>query len=388
MKAIPLKYNVRSLIVRRVTTALTISGVACVVGIFVLVLALANGLKETIVAAGSPDNLLVLSTGARGETESGLTKEMAAVLGALQGVKNGGTGEPCVSPELVISPILENKRGEGEIWTIVRGVHPIAVLVHDQVRINEGRMLHAGSDEIIIGKGSSRELGSLAVGDRVRFGRRDWMIVGLFESHGTRFESEIWADLDVLMGDFRRDRLSSITVKVAGTGNLDRTARAIEKDPRLPVKALPETSVLQGETQTATAYQAMGLAVAFILAGGALFGAMNTMYAAVAGRVRDIATLRALGFSRGAILISFVVEAVLISLAAGVLGCVLASAGNGLSLSTMNLATWSNLSFALRVSPGILVAGLAFSLLIGIAGGLLPAFHAARLPIIRALREV
>jgi ABC-type antimicrobial peptide transport system permease subunit len=388
MKAIPLKYNVRSLLVRRVTTALTVGGVAFVVGIFVLVLSLANGLRETIVAAGSPDNLLVLSRGARGETESGLSKEMAAVIGSLRGVKNAGTREPCVSPELVISPILEKKRGDGEIWTDVRGVHAVALWVHDLVRINDGRMLRAGSEEVMIGKGCSRELGGLVVGDRLRFGRRDWLIVGLFDSRGTKFESEIWADLDVLMGDFHRNQLSSITVKVATPGGVERIAGAIERDPRLPVKAIPETSVLKGETQTANAYQAMGLAVAFILAGGALFGAMNTMYAAVAGRVRDIATLRALGFSQGAILISFLVESILISLAAGILGCLLASLSNGLALSTMNLTTWSNLSFALRVSPGILVAGLVFSLLIGIAGGLLPALQAARLPITLALREV
>lgn len=388
MKNIPLKYNARSLVVRKVTTTLTVLGVALVVAIFVLVLSLANGLKETIISAGSPDNLLILGKGVRGESASGLTREMSAILKTVLGVKSNATGEPCVSPELLISPIIPNKFGSEETWTNVRGVEAIALSVHEQVQMSEGRMLQSGSEEIIIGKSCARELGDLKLGEPVQFGRRQWLIVGLFAAQDTKFESEIWADLNVLMGDFNRDRLSSVTVKLADRTNAAEVVKVIENDPRLPVKALSETSYLEGETQTATAYQAMGLAVAFILAGGALFGAMNTMYAAVAGRVREIATLRALGFSRRAILFSFIVESVLISLVAGVLGCFLAFLANGISLTTMNLNTWSNVSFALRVSPEIFVAGLLFSIAIGVAGGLLPASQAARLPITQALREI
>lgn len=388
MKNLPFKYNARSIVVRKVTTTLTVLGVALVVAIFVLVLSLANGLKETIVSAGSPDNLLVLGRGVRGESESGLTRQMAAIIKTLPDVKIDDKGARCVSPELLINPIISNKFGSNETWTNVRGVEPIALSVHEQVNISEGRMLHAGSEEIIIGKSCARELGGLKVGERLQFGRRRWLIVGVFEAKGTKFESEIWVDLNVLMGDFNRNRLSSVSVKLADMEKSKELIPRLESDPRLLVKAFPETSYFEKQTHTATLYQAMGLAVAFILAFGALFGAMNTMYAAVAGRVSEIATLRALGFSRRAILFSFMIESVLISVMAGIIGCLLALLANGVSFTTMNVTTWSNVSFSLAATPGILVAGLLFSIVIGIAGGLLPATQAARLPITKALHEI
>lgn len=387
MNRIPLKYNARSLVVRKVTTAMTVLGVALVVGIFVLVLSLASGLREAIVSAGADDNLLILGKGARGEAEGGLTREMAAIMKGLAHVKIDARGEACVSPELLISPIIKSKTGNEETWTNVRGVETIALTVHEQVKIAEGSMLQPGSEEIVVGQSCARELGDLRPGDRLQFGRRQWRIVGLFAANGTKFESEIWADLNILMDDFHRHLLSCVSIKMAGPDKLEPTAQAIEHDPRLTVKALSETSYLEDETQTATAYRAMGLAVAFILAAGAWFGAMNTMYAAVAGRVREIATLRALGFYRRAILSSFVIESVLMSLLAGGVGCLLAFFANGISLTTMNFNTFSNVSFALRVTPEILAAGMVFALCIGVAGGLLPALQAARLPITQALRE-
>jgi len=367
---------------------MTVLGVSLVVAIFVMVLALANGLSETIVSAGAPDNVLVFGTGTMEERESSFTRKAAAIMKALSGVQQSTSGEPCVSPEVVMNPIISKKSGKEETWTTVRGVQPVALAVHDQVRITEGRMLQSGLAEIVIGRSCARELGYVNIGEQISFGSRKWLIVGIFEAQGTKFESEIWADVNVLLGDFHRNRLGTVTIKLADASKSEEFIQILEKDPRLKVKAFLETAYLKEETETATAYRAMGLAVAFILACGALFGAMNTMYAAVGGRVREIATLRALGFSQNSILLSFVIESVLISFGAGVMGCLLALLANGISLTTMNLNTMSNLTFALRVTPGIFFAGMLFSIVIGIAGGLLPASQAARLSITEGLRKI
>jgi ABC-type lipoprotein release transport system permease subunit len=383
--AIPLAYNVRNLLVRRWTSAFSAGGIALVVAATVLLAALVGGLQRMLVATGEPDNLIVLRKGANSDGASQIPRDAARALRAMTGVARGPAGEILASPELVNQPFIVTRDG-GRENVLVRGVEPVAFQVHRSVRLTSGRPFQPKLGEVVIGAGVAARYAGARLGSEIQFGRRRWRVVGIFDSGGTAFDSEIWADVTDVQDDTRRDGYSGVRLRVAPGSDVQALVRRIEADGRFTLEARPEVAYYREQAETAGALYVLVLTLSVIMATGAVFGALNTMYAAVASRTPEIGTLRALGFSRLAILTSFVIESVLIAVVAGVLGCVLALPANWLTASTGNV-TFSEIAFAFRVTPMSLVAGVLFATVMGLFGGLLPALRAARMPLTSALRE-
>jgi ABC-type lipoprotein release transport system permease subunit len=386
--AVPLSYNVRNVRQRWQVTLLAVAGISLVVTVFIVLLALTSGLRIALAATGALDNAIVVQRGANAEMTSGVPKANADVLTADGRVARDAQGRPLASPEVVIIATLP-KRIDGTLTNVqVRGVTPTAFQVRANVRVVEGRAMQPGTTEVIVGRRVVERFSGITIGSAIRIKQRDWPIVGVFEADGSSFESEVWGDLDVMASVFNRQGgYQSVTLKLADPAQLATWADEVQADPRLPVDLKAERTFYEDQAgPVAGALLGLTVFVSFVMAIGAVFGAMNTMYAVVAQRTREIGTLRALGFARRSILLSFLVESVVIALVAGVIGVLLALPANNLSTATGNV-TFSELAFAFRVTPRAIAGGLVFAALMGVGGGLLPAFRAARLPIIAALRE-
>jgi putative ABC transport system permease protein len=389
--AIPLAYNVRNLFVRRWTTAFTMGGIALVVAVTMLLAALVGGLKQMLVTTGDPDNLVVLRKGATSDGSSQVTREAAQTLRALAGVARGADGTPLVSRELVNQPFIRTRDG-GRENVLVRGVEPTAFAVHRALHIVAGRVFQPNLGQVVIGAGAVARYAPGGIGSDLEFGRRRWRVVGIFDSGGTAFDSEIWADVADVQDDTRRDGYSGVRLRLApGT---DRTAlvRHIESDARFTLQAKPEVTYYQEQADTANALYVLVLTLASVMATGATFGALNTMYAAVASRTAEIGTLRALGFGRRAILIAFVSESLLLAGGGLLLGVALAALAV-LAVNTLlsgvqfSMMTFSVATVFLRLSPGGAALGVAFAAAIGLVGGLAPAWRAAHLRVVDALHR-
>lgn len=386
--AVPLSYNIRNVRQRWQVTLLAIAGIALVVTVFIVLIALSSGLRHALAASGSPDNAIVVQRGANAEMTSGVSKANADVLAADARVARNPAGQPLVSPEIVVIATLP-KKADGMVTNVqVRGVSPMAFSVRNNVRIIEGRMHQPGTTEVVVGRKLVERFSGTSLGSTIRIKQRDWPIVGVFEADGNSFESEVWGAVDVMASVFNRQGgYQSVTMRLADPGRLEAWASEIKANPRLPVDMIGERKFYEDQAgPVAGALLALTVFVSFIMAVGAVFGAMNTMYAVVSQRTREIGTLRALGFARRSILISFVIESVFIALVAGVLGVLLALPANGLSTATGNV-TFSEIAFAFQITPMAIGAGIAFAALMGLIGGMLPAFRAARMPILAALRE-
>lgn len=386
--AVPLSYNIRNVRQRWQVTLLAIAGIALVVTVFIVLIALSSGLRHALAASGSPDNAIVVQRGANAEMTSGVSKANADVLAADARVARNPAGQPLVSPEIVVIATLP-KKADGMVTNVqVRGVSPMAFSVRNNVRIIEGRMHQPGTTEVVVGRKLVERFSGTSLGSTIRIKQRDWPIVGVFEADGNSFESEVWGAVDVMASVFNRQGgYQSVTMRLADPGRLEAWASEIKANPRLPVDMIGERKFYEDQAgPVAGALLALTVFVSFIMAVGAVFGAMNTMYAVVSQRTREIGTLRALGFARRSILISFVIESVFIALVAGVLGVLLALPANGLSTATGNV-TFSEIAFAFQITPMAVGAGIAFAALMGLIGGMLPAFRAARMPILAALRE-
>jgi len=386
--AIPLKYNVRSLLVRRVSTAMTAGGIALVVAVFVIVMAMVAGIGATIKDAGAPDNMVVIRRGATTETYSLMTMDQFSALRYLPGIRHDAAGNPLASPELPVQTALQ-RIGGGNDYVVFRGVLPNAFEVHDQVHITAGRMFRPGLNEIIVGKGLTGRYVNCKLGTILHFGRGAWRVVGLFEARGSSFESEIWGDIHSVQEEARRGSyFASVRLKLAPGTNAAALIRRIADDPRINLQAQSEAEYYSDEATVANQLRSLVLVVAVIMGVGAIFGAMNTMYAAVAARTVEIATLRALGFAPGAVMVSFLAESIVLAVAAGAVGILLAMPMNGFSTTFLNFATFSTLAFSFRVSPAIITGAFAFAALMGLLGGWLPARQAMRLTVVDALRNV
>ena len=386
--ALPISYNVRNVRQRWRVTLLAIGGIALVVAVFIVLIALSTGLRLALRDTGRPDNAIVVQRGSGQELTSGIAKDDADFIAVDGRVARDGGGRPLASPELVVAATLPRK-ADGTLSNVqVRGVGSMAFTVRGGVRVVEGRPFTPGLAEVIVGARVRERYRGLEVGDSFRLKQRDWAVVGVFEAEGGSFESEVWGDLDVMAAAFnRQDGYQSVTVRMSDPAEIPAFADDLARNPRLQVDAKPERQYYEDQAgPVGAALLFLAFFVSVVMGIGAVFGALNTMYAIVAQRTREIATLRALGFSRPAILVSFLIESLVIAAVAGVAGCLLALPANGLTAATGNV-TFSELAFAFRVTPPALVAGMVFALLMGLAGGLLPAVRAARMPISRALRE-
>lgn len=388
--AIPLIYNLRSLRARWSSTVVAVLGLAGTVGVFVAMLSMARGFEATLTASGSPQNAIVRRAGATSEMDSGISLDQVRVIETAPGVARGPVGT-LVTPEVVVIASFPLKGRDTEGNAQVRGVSPKALAVRPSVRIVAGRMFQPGMTELLVGRNVAASYVGLDLGTRVRFGGGIWTVVGVFDAGGTAFDSELWCDATVLKQVYQRPQhlFQSVTVRLESPDALPVFKDALTTDPRLTVQVDREVEYYAKQSRMLTTLiTVLGALVAAIMGIGAVFAALNTMYSAVAERAREIATIRALGFGTTSVVVSFIVEALLIALVGGVLGCVAVLPLNGLTTGTINWQTFSHLAFAFRITPLLLVWGLAFALLMGLIGGVPPAIRAARARIAVALREL
>ena len=388
--AIPLTYTLHSLRARWISTIVAVLGIAGTVGVFVAMLALASGFRATLVASGSPQNALIRRAGATSEMDSLVQLEQVRVVEDAPGVARGSDG-PLASREVVVIAALPLKRTGTDANVQVRGVSAKVLAVRDSVRVVAGRFFQAGLNELVVGRNVAASYAGFELGRAVRFGGGTWTIVGVFDAGGSAFDSEIWCDGSVLNQVYQRPRnlFQSVTVRLVSPAALASLKEALGADPRLTVQVDREIEYYEKQSQQLTTLiLVLGTIVAVVMGVGAIFGALNTMYSAVAERSREIATMRALGFGVASVVASFVVEALCLAMVGGLLGCIAVLPLNGLTTGTMNWQTFSHLAFAFSVTPPLLAAGLAFALLMGLAGGVPPALRAARQPIAAALREL
>lgn len=386
--AVPLAYNLRSLARRWTSVLAAVLGIAGTVGVFVAMLALARGFRATLVSSGAPENAVVLRAGASSEMESILLLDQLRAIEDARGVARAGAA-PLASHEVVVIAALPLRGGGGDANVTLRGVSARALAVRPSLRVSRGRFFEPGLAELVVGSGAERAYAGLELGSTLRLAGTRWSVVGVLDAGGSAFDSEVWCDADVLNAAYQRPAgvFQSMTLRLASPQAFTGFRDALVRDPRLAVAVERETEYFARQSRVVTTLiTALGSLVAAVMAVGAVFGGLNTMYAAVAERGREIATLRALGFGGGSVVASFLVESLLIALAGGVLGCLAVLPLNGLTTGTLNWQTFAHLAFAFRVSPGLLGLGLGFALAMGLLGGLPPAIRAVRAPVAAALR--
>ncbi|HET9885699.1 MAG TPA: ABC transporter permease [Candidatus Binatia bacterium] len=387
---IPLKYILRSSSSRRLTTVITILGIALVVFVFTAVLMMANGVEKTLRSTGSDDNLIVARKAAMSEIMSILDRDAAGIISNMPLVASFADGRPMSSKEAVVIINLNKIGAPGISNVIVRGVESAAFPLRPQVRIVQGRMFRWGAREVIAGAGITHRFTGAQIGEKMKFGGDLWTVVGIFEADGSGFESEVWGDSNQIMDAFKRSSFSTITMRLKQPDDLSEIAAAFESDNRLQYfVAKREKKFFEEQSEMMAKFiRILGIFVTIIFSTGATIGAMITMYGAVANRTVEIGTLRALGFFRRSILLAFLSESFVLSLAGGIAGLGLASLLQFFSISTLNFGSFSELAFSFALSPSIIATSLGFSLLMGLIGGFLPALRASRLNIIQALRAV
>jgi putative ABC transport system permease protein len=388
--AIPLVYNVRSVKARWTSTIVAVVGIAGTVGVFVAMLSLARGFKATLVSSGSADNALITRAGATSEMTSGVSIDSVKIIQDAPGVARGPEG-PLLTPESVLMAPIPLRSTGTDANVVFRGVAPNVLTIRSNVKIAEGRMFRHGLNEIVVGKNAKVTYSGLTLGSTIGLGSAQWQVVGVFDAGGSAFDSEVWGDAHLINGAYNRpDTFSqSVTVHLTSPAALQQLKDSLTTDPRLNVDVTREIDYYSKQsTRMTQLITVLGGFVAAIMAIGAVFGALNTMYSAVAERGREIGTMRALGFNSGSVVLSFLVEAVLISFVGGLVGCLAVLPLNGLTTSTMNFQTFSNLAFAFKITFDLLWMGVLFALIMGVLGGMPPAIRAASRPVASALREL
>ena len=382
--------NLRNVPQRMGSSLVIVVGLAGVVGVLVAMLAMAEGFQATLSRTGADDMALVLREGANAELSSGLSREQVDLIRRGPGIARGDDGEPLASAELIVIADLP-KRGAGTPANAqIRGVQPTGFALRPELRIVEGRSFTPGPRELIVGRGAASQFEGLEVGSTIDFRDSAWTVVGHFEADGSAWESELWGDVEVVQSAYRRNGFQSVAAKLESPQALETLRAGLAADPRLNLKVQSQQDYYAEQSKSLSQLiRVFGYAVGVIMAVGAVFGALNTMYAAIATRQREIATLRAIGFRGLPVVASVLVEALLLALAGGALGAVLAYVlFNGYTVSTLNNASFSQVAFDFRVTPALMLQGLSWALVIGLVGGLLPAWRAARLPVTTALREL
>jgi putative ABC transport system permease protein len=383
--SIPLKYNLRNLRVRWRSSIATIFGIALVVAVFVMVMSLARGLKATYLSTGDSHNLLVIRKGAMAESSSQITFDEVRRTKFLDGITRNDRDEPLVSAEIIILITMARNSG-GQAHVQVRGLGPVGHLLRPGVTLSQGRMFQPGRRECIVSRNVARRFTGCQLGQKFKSGKHTWEVVGIMDAQKTAYDSEIWMDADEAREAFNRSFYCSIVLRPLNDAAAAGLVRRIEGDKQMQLRVLTEKEYYQEQTKTAGPIQFFGWCLAGIMSVGAAFSAMNTMYAAVGARTREIGMLRVLGFRRRSIYVSFMLESLAVALVGGVVGCALALPMNGIATGTFNWATFAEVAFEFRVTAGLLAGGMVFALVMGVLGGLLPARLAARKPVLDALR--
>ena len=387
--ALPLSYNVRNVRVRWQVTLLAISGIALVVAVFAMLMAMSEGFRAALRSTGRPDNAIIVQRGSASELTSAVPLDQRNQIIVDDRVARAADGQPLASWEWVVVVSLPKVTDGMPTNVTLRAVTPRAFEVRGGVRVTEGRSFTPGLDEVIVGRKLTERIQGMHVGGTVKYQQKRFQIVGLFESQGGAFESEVWGDFHTMGALFQRGAGSnSLVVRMKDPAQIASLDDWIRKQPQMQLQAVEERKYYEEQAGALSdILRNLATFVAFVMGVGAVFGAMNTMYAIVASRTREIGTLRALGFSRSAILFSFVVESVFLAVIGGLIGCLLAVPMHGFSTGTGQTQSFSEIAFDFRMTPAIAVSGLVFAAVMGMIGGLLPAFRAARLPITSALRE-
>src|SRR5436190_8228419 len=385
--AIPIAYNLRNLVVRKTTTLMTAFGIALTVAVLLAILALVNGLRVTLASSGDPMHVIVVRKGANSELVSGFTRAQFQDLKFKPGIATGRDGQPLASLELLTVVNLVNVDAPNGVNVSVRGLQPAGVELRHGVHIAAGRWFDWGRKELVVGQSVAKRFPDAHLGGKIRVGLSEWEVVGVMNAGRSTADSEVWASLEQLSADMRRvDALSSALVQATDAVTATALLNSIQNDQRLGLEAWSEKEYYDRQTAGAAPIEYTGIFVALIMAVGSSFAAMNTMYAAVSRRGREIGTLRVLGFSRGSILFSFFLESVLLAGLGGVLGCLLVLPLNGITTAVGN-ANFSETAFDFRVTPQIMLGGVLFAIVLGVFGGVFPARNASKKEILTALRE-
>ncbi len=385
--SIPLTYNTRNLRVRTGATVMTALGIALTVSVAVLIMALLSGLQQAFVSSGDPLNVLVLRQGADAEMMSFVNHDQASTLKSLPEVAKDSSGAAMASGEGYVIISLERRGGIGEANVSVRGISPMGIAMRPNIQLAEGRWFAPGQREVVVSQSVALRFAHTSIGDRVYFGRGWWTIVGLFDAGGTAHGSEIWVDTNKLATEFDRPGYSAVLLRAQDAAAADALAARVTSDQRLKLQGMRETAYWEQQTNSGMTIKFVGTIVALVMAVGSCFAAMNTMYAAVAYRSREIATLRTIGFSRISIVTSFVIESVLLALLGGIAGIVLMLPFNGMATGTNNVVSFSEIVFNMSITPGVVATALLFAVIMGTLGGLAPAWHAVRQDMLGALRD-
>ena len=392
--ALPLKYNFRNVLVRWRTTVFTVLGIAAVVAVFVLLQALARGIESTSGNTGDPRNILVVRKGSQAESGSIVSRDHFRTIQYFDEVAHNEQGDPIISAELVLIVSAPRRTGMGEANTLLRGVTPRGMELRPQVKLTDGRWFTPGKREVVVARRLASRFAGFEIGGAIKAGPDRLTVVGHFDAAGSAFDSEAWMDADESRSIFDRDQYSSILLRPRDDAAAKRLIERVDQDKRLSLRAEREVDYYAKQTLTALPFKILGGILGTAMSIGAIFAAMNTMYASVAARTREVGTLRVLGYSRRSVVACFMIEGALLALGGGLLGSALALGLNyyvqvrGIFFGTMDFQSFSETIFQFRVTPDLVIKGLVFSVAIGLAGSLLPALRAARLPVISALKSL
>jgi putative ABC transport system permease protein len=388
--AVPIIYNLRSVRARWISAIVAVLGIAGTVGVFIAMLALAKGFHATLVASGSLDNAIIMRAGATSEMTGSVTLDQVRIIQDAPGIAREGN-QPMLTPEVVVIAPFPLQSTGTDANVQVRGVSANALKVRTKIHMMQGRFFEPGLAELVVGKNVSSTYKGLDLGETIKFGGGTWKVVGVFDAGGSAFDSEIWADSSVLAEVYKRPNyiFQSVTARLTSPSAIAQLKDSLTTDPRMTVQVSREIDYYEKQSQGLTQLiTVLGTLIAIVMGIGAIFGALNTMYSAVAERSREIATMRAIGFGAGSIVVSFIFEALLIALIGGLIGCLAVLPINGITTGAMNFQTFSHLAFAFKITPPLLVIGIGFALFMGLIGGVPPAIRAARRPVALALRAL
>jgi putative ABC transport system permease protein len=384
---IPFSYIFRNLWTRKLTTILTAAGMGLVVFVFAAVLMLDAGLKKTMVGTGSFDNVVMIRKGSETEIQSGVSRDQASLVESMSNIARGPDGKPVVSKESLILISLNKKGQERGSNIVTRGISPLGLTMRPQAKIIRGRLFREGSSEVIVGRNVNEQFDGAEIGQALRFGGRDWQIVGIFDAQKSAFDSEVWGDVEQLMQSFRRTAFSSVIAQLSRSDGFDKLVADVDDDIRLNLQTKREQIFYEDQSRALSTFiTILGTVLSVIFSLGAMIGAAITMYSAVATRTGEIGTLRALGFRRPSILAAFLLESLLLAMVGGLAGLFFATFLQAITISTLNIQSFSQLAFSFVLTPKIIIQTILFSLLMGFIGGFLPAIKASRMKIVDSLR--